>query len=71
MIDFYFKNFRSFIDFKTTLIIKFMLIFLGSANKRAFNKGKRETKQNKRKEARKQVKESGSGPLPDMGALCI
>ncbi|KAG6473481.1 hypothetical protein ZIOFF_067398 [Zingiber officinale] len=40
-------------------------------NKRAVNKGKRETKQNKRKEARKQVKESGSGPLLDMGALCI
>lgn len=53
------------------MIIKFMLIFLGSDNKRAFNKGKRETKQNKRKAARKQVKESGSGPLPDMGALCI
>ncbi|URD76504.1 OTU domain containing [Musa troglodytarum] len=40
-------------------------------SKHAANKGRREPKQNKRKGAINEVRNCGSGSLPDMGALCI
>ncbi|CAL9116782.1 OVARIAN TUMOR DOMAIN-containing deubiquitinating enzyme 7-like isoform X2 [Musa acuminata AAA Group] len=40
-------------------------------SKHAVNKGRREPKQNKRKEAINEVRNCGSGSLSDMGALCI